>query len=115
MNFKEPCSDFISVLRASRKLDLDYAHDAKGIASDADGVTALPNLFVLDRDDRVALVHRGYSEATLQGFMEELLSLLPEEVRRRTAAASPTRTGLGCGHVCSSNFFTPPRADLHSL
>jgi thiol-disulfide isomerase/thioredoxin len=88
VNFKEPRPDFLAVVRANRKLQLNYVHDGKGAASDEYGVTSLPNMFVIDRDGTVAYVHRGYSEEMLEGFIAEILSLLPEEVRMRPARAT---------------------------
>ena len=85
VNFKEPRPDFLAVVRANRKLQLNYVHDGKGAASDEYGVTALPNMFVIDRDGTIAYVHRGYSEEMLEGFIAEVLSLLPEEVLKRPA------------------------------
>ena len=92
VNFKEPRSDFLGVLRANRKLDMNYVHDSRGVASDAYGVESLPNMFVIDRDGKVAYVHRGYSAEMVAGFVEEVLGLLPEEVLKRPAAsASPAQ------------------------
>jgi thiol-disulfide isomerase/thioredoxin len=88
VNFKEPRPDFLAVVRANRKLQLNYVHDGKGAASDEYGVTSLPNMFVIDREGTVAYVHRGYSEEMLEGFIGEILSLLPEEVRMRPARAT---------------------------
>ena len=85
VNFKEPRQDFLGVLRANRKLQLNYVHDGKGIASDEYGVQSLPNMFVIDRDGKVAYVHRGYSEEMLEGFIEEIKGLLPEDVLKRPA------------------------------
>ncbi|MDR6840913.1 TlpA disulfide reductase family protein [Pseudoxanthomonas sacheonensis] len=87
VNFKEPRSDFLNVLRANRKLDMNYVHDGKGIASDEYGVNSLPNMFVIDRDGKIAHVHRGYSEEMLEGFIAEIMDLLPEEVLKRPAGA----------------------------
>lgn len=85
VNFKEPRQDFLGVLRANRKLQLNYVHDSKGIASDEYGVQSLPNMFVIDRDGRIAHVHRGYSEEMLEGFIEEIMALLPADVLQRPA------------------------------
>lgn len=85
VNFKEPRQDFLGVLRANRKLQLNYVHDSKGIASDEYGVHSLPNMFVIDRDGRIAHVHRGYSEEMLEGFIEEIMALLPADVLQRPA------------------------------
>jgi peroxiredoxin len=88
VNFKEPRQDFLGVLRANRKLQLNYVHDGKGIASDEYGVQSLPNMFVIDRDGRIAHVHRGYSPEMVEGFIEEIMALLPADVLRRPAGSS---------------------------
>ena len=85
VNFKEPRADFIGLLRANRKLDMNFVHDAKGVASDEYGVNSLPNMFVIDRDGKIAYVHRGYSEEMLPDFIAEIMGLLPEEVLNRPA------------------------------
>ena len=85
INLKEPRRDFLGVLRANRNLDLTYVHDAKGVTSDQYGVEVLPNMFVIDRDGKVAHVHRGYSEEMLPAFIEEIMALLPADVLSRPA------------------------------
>lgn len=92
VNFKEPRSDFLGVLRANRNFEMNYVHDGKGVASDEYGVSSLPNMFVIDREGKIAFVHRGYSAEMLQGFIGEVMSLLPEEVLNRPAAMPPSRT-----------------------
>jgi thiol-disulfide isomerase/thioredoxin len=94
VNFKEPRSDFISVVRANRKLALNYVHDSKGVASDEYGVNSLPNMFVIDRDGTIAYAHRGYSEAMLPGLINEIVGLLPEEVRTRPAGGKTADEAL---------------------
>ena len=42
-------------------------------------------VFVFDRDGKVAARHTGYSEESLPGFVEEIIALLPEEIRTRPA------------------------------
>ena len=85
VNFKEPRKDFLEVVRLNRKFDLNYVHDSKGITSDAYGVQALPNMFILDQDGKVAHVHRGYSDEMLESFIAGILALLPEDVLRSPA------------------------------
>lgn len=85
INANEPRQDFLGVLRANRNLQLDYIHDKGDMAGDQYGVQSLPNMFVVGRDGRIAYVHRGYSEEMLEGFIAEILGLLPEEVRNRPA------------------------------
>lgn len=87
INLKEPRRDFLGVLRANRNLDLTYVHDAKGVISDQYGVEVLPNMFVIDREGKVAHVHRGYSEKMLPSFIEEIMALLPADVLARPAGS----------------------------
>ena len=93
INFKEPRSEFIAVVRGNRKMDLTYVHDAKGETSDLYGVKAIPYMFVIGQDGKVAYTHRGYSEESLPGIIERVLSLLPEEVKNRPAANLPAAQG----------------------
>ena len=86
VNFKEPRREFNAVIRQNRDIDLTWVHDARGTLAAEYGVEALPHMFMLDRDGRVAFIHRGYSEAALPGIIDEVLSLLPEEVKRRPPA-----------------------------
>lgn len=86
INMKEPRSDYLSVLRANKDLELTFVHDVRGVATDLYGVTALPNMFIIGQDGVIAQTHRGYSEDVLQSFVEELLALLPEEALQRKAS-----------------------------
>lgn len=83
VNFKEDKRELRQVIRANKDIDLTYVHDARGTISDRYGVTSLPNMFIIDRDGRIAYVHRGYSPEMVDGFIGEMLALLPEEVLKR--------------------------------
>lgn len=85
VNLKEPRSDFISVIRQNPKLKLTYVHDAKGEAAGRYGVESVPHMFVIDQEGSVAHVHRGYSADMLEGFVQEIMELLPPEVLQRAA------------------------------
>ena len=84
VNLNEPRADFVEVIRANPKLKLTYVHD-KGPAAEQYGVTSVPHMFIIDREGTVAYVHRGYSPEMLDGFVQEMLSLLPPEVLSRAA------------------------------
>ncbi len=83
VNFKESRKDFLGVIRANKDIKLTWVHDQRGGISDTYGVTFLPNMFIIDRDGKVAAVHRGYSEASLPGIIEDVMSVLPAEVLSR--------------------------------
>ena len=88
INFKEPRRDYQEVVRRNRDMGLTWVHDAKGKTSAEHGVTALPNMFILGHDGKVAFTHRGYSEELLPEIIGEILGLLPEEVKSRPAGGS---------------------------
>lgn len=85
VNVKEPLSDYQSVIRSNQDIDVTWVHDANGITSKRYGVEALPNMFIIDREGRIAHVHRGYNEASIQTFVKEIAALLPPEVLDRPA------------------------------
>jgi thiol-disulfide isomerase/thioredoxin len=85
INFKEDRREFRDVIRANKDIALTYVPDPRGRISEQYGVTSLPNMFVIDRDGRIAHVHRGYSPEMVDGFVQEMLALLPEDVLRAPA------------------------------
>lgn len=91
VNFKEPREDFRAVVRANKSINLTYVHDMHGRVSDQYGVNSLPHMFILGHDGRVAYTHRGYSEQSLPGIVEEILSLLPEDVKKRPSRVQPSQ------------------------
>jgi len=91
INYKEPRREFTDLVRKNRDIDLTWIHDARGTVSDLYGVRSLPHMFMLDREGRVAHIHNGYSEQALPGIIEEVLDLLPEDVKSRPAANTASR------------------------
>jgi thiol-disulfide isomerase/thioredoxin len=84
VNYKEHRKDFLEVIRANRDVLLTYVHD-KGPVSDRYGVTTLPNMFIIDREGRIAHTHIGYGEETFRQMIEEIIALLPPEATARPA------------------------------
>jgi thiol-disulfide isomerase/thioredoxin len=85
VNFKEERRDINAVVRANRDIPLRYVRDTPGRISDTYGVTSLPNMFIIGVDGKVAHVHRGYSEEMIDGFIQEMLALLPPEALAKPA------------------------------
>lgn len=85
VNVKEPRSDYNAVVRANKDIALTWVHDVSGATSARYGVEALPNMFIVDREGRVAHVHRGYNEEQIKVFVREIAALLPPEVLQRPA------------------------------
>src|SRR3546814_13065586 len=95
VNFKEDRRDFNAVIRANKDIDLRYIRDPKGRISDSYGVNSLPNMFIVDVDGKVAHVHRGYSEEMIDGFIQEMLALLPPEPLAKPANGCRRRLQIG--------------------
>lgn len=85
INLREPRRDYDAVIRANRDIELTWVHDASGATGAYYGVQALPNMFIIDREGKVAHVHRGYSAQSLPGIVRQIGALLPPEVLRRPA------------------------------
>lgn len=83
VNYREERRDFNAVVRANRDIALNYIRDTRGTISDSYGVTAVPHMFIIGTDGKVAHVHRGYSADMIDGFIQEMLALLPPEALAR--------------------------------
>ncbi|QWF18998.1 TlpA family protein disulfide reductase [Lysobacter capsici] len=86
INLNEPRRDFDAFLKLNPSLEMSHIRDAGTVARHY-GVTAVPNLFVIDQRGAIAQVHRGYSPQQLRQFAEEIAALLPPEALKRPAAA----------------------------
>ncbi len=93
VNHKEDRRDFISIVRANRNLDLTWVPDSSGKLNDAWGVRSIPRMFIINRDGVIAFRHVGYSEESLPGIVDEILSLLPEEVKSRPVGGQQPPSG----------------------
>jgi len=51
------------------------------------------NTVIIDRDGVIAFHHIGYSEESLPGIVDEILSLLPDEVKSRPGGGQPSGSG----------------------
>ena len=87
VNYKEDKRDFNAVIRANKDVALTYVHDKRGAISDRYGVMALPNMFIVGSDGRIAHVHRGYSAEMVDEFVAEMLALLPADVLAKPAGS----------------------------
>ncbi len=85
INLNEPRRDFEAFLKLNPSLAMSHIRDSGTVARHY-GVTAVPNLFVIDQRGAIAQVHRGYSPQQLRQFAEEIAALLPPEALKRPAA-----------------------------
>lgn len=83
INWGEPRNDVNRLVRHPDWPKLDYLHDPRGLLAKQYGIVAVPHMFIIGRDGTIAHAHRGYSEASLPGILEEIIEALPEDVRNR--------------------------------
>lgn len=83
INFKEDRRLFNDFVRRNGDNGMFWVHDARGTVSDAWGVLTLPRMFAIGQDGRVAFTHVGYSPAQLPQITQQVLDLLPEEIKSR--------------------------------
>lgn len=93
VNWDEPRAQVVEFARRNRKLDLEYVIDPKGKSSERYEVKAIPRMFVLDGEGRIQAIHSGYSQEALPGILEQVVALLPEDVRMRPSQISPNQRG----------------------
>lgn len=86
VNLKESRREVLALVRGNRDVRLTWIADERGRVSDSYGVRAVPNMFIIDRDGRIASVHRGYSEDALPRIIEDVMAVLPADVLARPAA-----------------------------
>ena len=84
INLNETARQFNGVIKENPGLELTWVRD-RGRTSDLYGVKALPNMFIIDRDGRIAHTHLGYSEKVFKQLIDEILALLPPEALARPA------------------------------
>lgn len=76
INLKESRRTYRAILRQLKDVGLTMTHDRDGSISKAFGVEAVPRLFMIDKDGRVAYRHTGYSEDSLPLIVEAANALL---------------------------------------
>ena len=90
INYKEDRRLFNDFTRRLRDTGILWVHDGRGAISDDWGIKALPRMFAIDREGKVAFTHAGYSDESLPGITAQVLELLPEEVRSRPPRQLPS-------------------------
>jgi len=85
VNYGESRTNFNRIVRGLPDSEITWVHDRKEKLAGLYGVKALPNMFIIGQDGRVASRHIGYGEQSIQTIVEEMLALLPPEALARPA------------------------------
>ncbi len=72
----EAVNTFRAVSQALSSLNLILTNDPKKWNSVAYGVNGIPHMVIIGKDGKILHVHRGYSEAALDGFVAEINAAL---------------------------------------
>ena len=88
VNVKDSMQDYHAITRQLKGTKLIFTHDGNGRIADSFEVNAYPNLFVIGKDGRVASVHVGFGEDSLEEIVGDINALLAQP-----APAAPTPAG----------------------
>ena len=72
----ESREQFRTIARHLSSLTVTLTHDNGKHQHDAYGVNGIPHMVIIGRDGKILNVHRGYSEASLDGFVAEINAAL---------------------------------------
>ncbi len=89
VNVEDSAADYRVMMRQMKQYSITQARDARGSIAETYGVNAYPNLWIIDREGRIAAHHRGYDENTLGRIVDEINAIL------RRAAAAPSNGTSG--------------------
>jgi thiol-disulfide isomerase/thioredoxin len=90
VNVKDSPKDYKFIRRQLDDTPMTFTHDSRGTISDSYRVTAYPNLFVIGQDGKIAAVHLGFGEGSLDELLEDVNALLI-----KNAAPVPAATPAG--------------------
>jgi thiol-disulfide isomerase/thioredoxin len=76
VNVKDTPKDYRFIRRQLEDTPITFTHDTRGVISDSYRVTAYPNLFVIGQDGKIAAVHLGFGEGSLDSLLEDVNALL---------------------------------------
>ncbi|MGH8444424.1 MAG: TlpA family protein disulfide reductase [Solimonas sp.] len=90
INWKEDRSRFREIVRRLKNLQLTLTHDPRGVVGELYEVKAIPRMFIIDRDGRIAYAHVGYDpENSVQMIVSEVNELLQRPSAAPETAAAP--------------------------
>lgn len=77
VNFGEKRRTFRKFIKAAKLKNLTFTHDSKGrIGKKSYGVTAIPHMVIVDHTGKIAHIHIGYGEGSIDSLVTEINALL---------------------------------------
>lgn len=93
VNYKEDRRYFRAMRRRLKDSVLTLTNDPYGSLGDAYGVKGLPHLVMIDKAGKVAHVHTGYGEKTLDRLIEQINRLLAQPAQEPVAQHAALSAG----------------------
>ena len=90
VNVKDSTQDYRLMTRQMSNYSISMTRDRDGKIADAYGVTAYPNLWIIDPQGKVAAHHRGYTEDALERIIGDINRILREQATRPQTSPPPT-------------------------
>ncbi|WDS35350.1 redoxin domain-containing protein [Pseudoxanthomonas sp.] len=85
VNAQDDTENYRAMMRQMRDFGLVQARDRDGDISEAYGVNAFPNLWIIDPRGRVGSHHVGYGEGSTEAIIEEIRRIVTEEIAHQQA------------------------------
>jgi peroxiredoxin len=76
VNWKESREQYRLITKSLKDVDLTLISDEGGSFGARYGVNAIPHMFIIGRDGRIAAVHVGYGEGEIPDLVKEINALL---------------------------------------
>ena len=81
VNYRQDDDVWRTLQKALRPLQISFTRDPSQEVAEIYEVTAIPRMFIVDRDGELAYEHRGYGEASLDGILLEINLLLNQPAK----------------------------------
>jgi len=78
INHGEERRHYRKVLKLLKDAEITFSYDRRLTVSRKFGVESLPNMFIINREGKIAFHHLGYGEGALPQLVEDINSVLLE-------------------------------------
>ena len=78
INFKHNKKIYRKMVKALKEIQITLTHDRRGSISKKYNVKSILHIFIINKQGKVAHIHKGYSEKMLPKLVDELNELILE-------------------------------------
>lgn len=95
INIDEDVGDYRKIMKHLADATITITRDRRGRSRESYGVSAIPHMFMIDHEGRIAHMHRGYGPDMLEEFVGEINALLDARQSALAAQAAVPTTDEG--------------------